>query len=210
MLASRDKKSIAIIGMGLGLILIWGLLGGLVALKIREPLRIKMLNHPNHPRVKFFLFALFMACLEEVVSTLMTNTAPLYGFSPYDVYITASPNYFEVILLHSVIVFWPAYIVWAFALNKYEFHPNWVLILYGLTGLVAEGMTFGWGNNLLMFAYWGIIYGLMVYLPAYTVPFKENRKKPGFFMSIAMIILPLLVLVPVALIVIIVQVIIGI
>lgn len=209
MLISGDKKSIAIIGMGTGLILIWGLFGGLITLKIREPLRLELGKHPKYPKLKFFLFALLMVCLEEVVSTAMTNTAPLYGFSPYEAYITASPNYFEVILLHSVVVLWPAYIVWAYALDKYDFHPSWVLILYGFTGLLAEGMSFGWGKNILMFAYWGFVYGLMVYLPAYTFTSTENRKRPGTFIYIIMIFLPLLANIPVTIIVILFLIVLG-
>ena len=46
---------------------------------------------------------ILLAMLEEVVTTSMTNCAPLFGVKIGEAYITASSNYFDVILRHSVV-----------------------------------------------------------------------------------------------------------
>lgn len=69
-----------------------------------KPLSLPWQNH-----LILFSAMVVMALFAEVVSTSMTNTAPLWGFSPQEVYITASPNYFDVVFRHSVIVFLPQF-----------------------------------------------------------------------------------------------------
>ena len=70
-----------------------------------------------------------MALLEEAVTTTMTNCAPLLGVSLGQAYITASSNYFDVILGHSVIVFVPQFAAWAWLLSRYDFQPAEVFLL---------------------------------------------------------------------------------
>ncbi len=70
-----------------------------------------------------------------------------------------------MVAFHSVIVFLPMFLVWAFLLTKYSFQPNSVLLLYGLTGVFAETGTFGL-QNLIVGGLWILVYGLMIYLPA--------------------------------------------
>ena len=119
----------------------------------------------------------------------MTNLAHLFGISPYEVFITASPNYIEVVTKHSVIVFIPWFIAWGFILRKYTIHPNDVMVLFGITGVLAESLSFGL-QNLLQFGFWIIIYGLMIYLPAFLVynPENSNFFKRKYY--------PLLIIVP--------------
>ncbi len=204
-LETGERKDIALLSMSLGLIVLWIFIGGSIMRLIREPLRLKMQRKPDKRVLRFFLFAILLACLEEVITTGMTNTAPLWGFSPYKVFITGSPNYFEVIFVHSVIVFLPSFLVWAVLLEKYTFHPNWVLILYGFTGLIFEGIAFGFQYILFSFSFWGLVYGLIVYLPAYCVPKSRQRKKPTILIYLLAIILPVLVTIPMALVVLIVR-----
>lgn len=82
--------------------------------------------------------------IEEAVTVGMTNTAsPIWGVSPTEAHITASTDYWVVILQHSIIVFISLFITWGLVLKRYNFHPVWVYVLFGLTGSVAEILTFG-------------------------------------------------------------------
>lgn len=118
------------------------------------------------------------------------------GFSPDNVYITASPNFITLITKHSVIAFLPQFLLWGILLTRYDFSPRWVFLLYGITGFLNELLTFGIGSNAVSIGYWIIIYGLILYLPAYIIPRKDNLKKPVFYQYSIMIILPILVTVP--------------
>jgi hypothetical protein len=106
-------------------------------------------------------------------------------------------NYFDVVCLHSVVVFVPMFIAWAFLLQRYDFSPNAVFLLFGLTGLTAEFMLSG-PQALLEFGLWIFVYGLMVYLPAYAFPADRAAKKPAWWMYIAAVFLPVLFAIPVA------------
>jgi hypothetical protein len=133
--------------------------------------------------------------LEEVITTTMTNLASLFSVQVGEAYITASTNYFDVILHHSVIVFVPWFIAWAWILKRYDFSPFWVFLLTGLNGLFAESLTFGW-QNLSQFALWISVYGLMVYLPAYTIPADRGAQPPKFRHFILAFIMPLVIGIP--------------
>lgn len=139
--------------------------------------------------MKFILFGILLALLEEFVTTAMTNLAPFFGVQVGEAYITASANYFDVVLHHSVIVFTPWFIAWAWILKRYAFSPFWVFLLFGLDGLVAEWLTFGW-QHLNEFALWIFVYGLMVYLPAYTVPAERGATRPNIWHGALAIVLP--------------------
>ena len=129
--------------------------------------------------------------IEEAVTVGMTNTAsPIWGVSPNDAHITASTNYWVVISQHSVIVFIPLFITWGLALKKYNFHPVWVYLLFGLTGSVAEIFTFGQAPIIVL--QWINVYGLMVFLPSYLT-YTEDRQKTPKFVYILMIFIPLMV-----------------
>jgi uncharacterized membrane protein YhdT len=138
--------------------------------------------------------------VEEAVTTGMTNLAPVFGVPIGAAYITASANYFDVVCFHSVVVFIPMFIAWAVILRSYDFSPNAVFLLFGLTGLTAE-MSFSGAQAVTEFGLWIFVYGLMVYLPAYTLPVDRGAKKPPWWMYPAAVLLPVLFAIPVAVIV---------
>ncbi len=190
-----NKVFRAIISMGLGLIVLWVLVGGGLMYLFRERVKTLVLNIPLHWQVKFVLFATLLAMTEEAIATLMTNLAPWFGVKIGEAYITASADYFDVILHHSVIVFIPWFVAWAWLLKRYDFETFWVFLLTGLNGLFAEALTFG-REHLSEFALWIFVYGLMVYLPAYTVPSGRGAQPPKLWHGILAFFLPLLVGIP--------------
>jgi hypothetical protein len=190
-----NKVFRAVISMGLGLIVLWVWVGGGLMYLLRERVKTLVLKIPLHWQVKFVLFATLLAMTEEAITTLMTNLAPLFGVQVGEAYITASTNYFDVILHHSVIVFVPWFIAWAWLLKRYDFKPFWVFLLTGLNGLFAESITFGW-QNLSQFALWIFVYGLMVYLPAYTIPTERGVQPPKLWHGVLAFFLPLAVGIP--------------
>jgi hypothetical protein len=126
-------------------------------------------------RLKFILFATFLALTEEAITTTMTNLAPLFGVKVGEAYITASTNYLDVVALHSVVMFVPLFVGWALILSRYAFSPFSVFLLFGLTGTAME-TNLGLKNPL-EFGLWIFVYGLMVVLAAYCVP-AEREVRP--------------------------------
>ena len=199
-LTSPDPITRAITGMALGLFLFWIVLGGALSLLLRKRVRSLLRHFDAQWRIAFVLFATLLALLEEAVTTTMTNAAPLWGVPVGKAYITASANYLEVVLYHSVIVFVPMFIVWAWLLRRYAFSPAAVFILYGCAGTLAETATFG-AQNLVALGFWVYVYGLMIYLPACAVPPDRGARKPGVWACLLALILPILAAIPVALII---------
>ena len=159
----------AVILMGGGLLVIWVLVGGLAMRLGRDRLTGWLRRVPIGWRTRFVLLCIVLALLEEAVTTGLTNAAPLLGGVGPAARITASANYLEVVLLNSVIVFVPAFVGWAVVLSFVRFAPSEVMLLFGLTGWLMELVTFG-PQNVGMIGMWVFVYGLMVYLPACTVP----------------------------------------
>jgi len=186
------------VSMGTGLILVWVFLCGALMFLFREPIRTFVLTVRLDWRIKLVLFATLLAMVEEAITTALTNLAPLFGVKVGQAYITASTNYFDVILHHSVIVFIPWFIAWAWILDRYDFSPFWVFFLTGLNGLLAETLTFGL-QHLGEFGLWIFVYGLMVYLPAYTVPNDRRVLPPKFRHAFLAFIMPFLFSIPWAL-----------
>jgi hypothetical protein len=179
--------------MGFLLVFIWCLGFGLVSYFGRDPFRRLFRAVPLPWQLKFIGAAVGLAMLEEVVTTGLTNAAPLLGSELGAAMITASTNYFEVVFLNSV---WPVFVPWILAwsvlLTRYDFPPNHVFLLFGLLGTLAE-TTFGLGA--LTAGFWFFVYGLMVYLPAYSLPEREARPPRWWHYPLA-IVLPLLFMVP--------------
>ena len=138
----QNHRARAVIGMGWGLILLWVFLGGIMMHGFREPIRAAMARVRLDWRLKFILFAITLALIEEGITTTMTNLAPLFGVKVGEAYITASANYLDVVALHSVVAFIGLFMGWAVILWRYDFSPFAVFVLFGLTGTLAE-MTFG-------------------------------------------------------------------
>jgi hypothetical protein len=141
-----------------------------------------------------------MALLEEAITTSMTNLAPLWGTTTAQAHITASGNYLDVVLLHSVIVFVPMFVAWAWLLTRYDFAPSAVFILYGITGVLVESGTFG-TQNLADAGFWVYVYGLMMFLPAYAIPPQRPTLKPGVGATTLAIVLPILASIPIVILV---------
>jgi hypothetical protein len=196
----ENRIAHAVISMGSGLILLWVVVCGSCMIVFRGRIKSVIQKIPLNWQVKFVGLGIFMAMLEEAITTSMTNLAPLFGVEIGEAYITASTNYFDVILHHSVIVFIPWFIAWAWILKRYDFSPFWVFLIFGINGLFAEALTFGL-QNLNQFAMWIFVYGLMIYLPAYTIPGERGAIPPKIRHGMLAFFLPLSVSIPWAIVV---------
>lgn len=176
----HSRTAHAVIEMGMGLILLWVVLGGTLMYRFREAITNGVRRIPWDWRVKFVLFCILLAMIEEAITTTMTNLAPLFGVRIGEAYITASTNYWDVICFHSVVVFVAFFVGWAWLLSRYDFSPFSVFVLFGLTGTVAESL-YGGPQHLLEFGMWIFVYGLMVYLPARSIPARPKAKTPRWW-----------------------------
>jgi hypothetical protein len=188
-----NPRQRAIVGMAWGLIVLWVGGCGLTMWRwrdfwCRQVARIR-LPWP----VKFVLGCIMLALVEEAVTTTMTNCAPLFGVPFGQAYITASANYFDVVLYHSVVIFVPLFIGWAVLLWRWRFPPLTVFLLFGITGLLAETLSFG-PQNLGNFAMWVFVYGLMVWLPASGVPADRPARPPRWWVYPIAVVAPFLFL----------------
>jgi hypothetical protein len=97
-----------------------------------------------------------------------------------------------------MLAFIPWYICWAWLLNRYDFKPLEVMLLFGLTGLVAESTYDGVVNlgDLAGVGMWVFVYGLMVYLPALTVPEDRQAEPVNWYHLPVAIFLPLMFVIP--------------
>ncbi|MGD8604966.1 MAG: hypothetical protein PVF49_10395 [Anaerolineales bacterium] len=192
-LFSDDPHARAVALMGFSLVVIWCLGFGLVSYFGRDRFK-QFFDAVRLPWwVKFAVISIALAMLEEVVTTGLTNAAPLFGSERGAAMITASTNYFEVVLLNSV---WPVFVpwilAWTFLLSRYDFPPNHVFLLFGLLGTLAE-TTFG--PAALISGFWFFVYGLMVYLPAYALP-TRNTIPPRWYHYLLAMALPFLFMIP--------------
>lgn len=191
---SDDVKGRAIILMADGMILLWIMVGGALTPLLRKQLVPRIAAIPLDWRVRFVLFCTAMALIEEVVTTSMTNCASLFGTTPEEAHITASTNYLVVVCFHSVVVFIPMFIAWAWMLSRWDFSPLKVLLLFGITGSLAEATI---NPTSLIGGFWVFVYGLMVYLPACTVPRDRGARPLSWWHYPMAVMLPVLAVVPV-------------
>jgi hypothetical protein len=164
--------------MVFGLIFFWVAACGALMFMFRGRLRSAVLGINLDWRLKFVLFAALLALIEEAITVSLTNLAPVLGVPFGSAYITASGNYLDVVLFHSVILFVPQFIAIAWLLSRYDFSPAQVFLLYGAAGVFMEGFPLS-PFALLGSWMWVFVYGLMVYLPAYCVPDGRGARKPG-------------------------------
>jgi len=199
-LTAAPPNTRAVLLMGTGLVVLWVGVCGLAMRLFREPARRAVQSIRLDWRLKFVLLATFLALVEEAITTTMTNLAPLLGVPLGAAYITASANYLDVVCLHSVVVFVPMFIAWAVLLRYVDFSPGAVLLLFGLTGTLGEAI-YGGSQALAEIGMWVLVYGLMVYLPAYTLPPGRGAGRPRVWHYLLAVLLPILFAIPVALIV---------
>jgi hypothetical protein len=88
-------------------------------------------------------------------------------------------NYFEVVVWHSVIVIAPMFVVWSWLLARFRFSPGAVFLLFGVNGVLAE-LLMG-GPALPMAPFWIFVYGLMIFLPAYSFPINAETPVPRWY-----------------------------
>ena len=196
--SDTDPDHRAIIKMGVGLILIWCVMGGLVMYRFKDSFVAWVTRIPLGWRTRFVLLCIIFAMLEEAVTTSLTNMAPLLGGVTDAARITASKNYLEVILKYSVIAFVPLFLCWGWMLSRYDFRPIEVLLLFGLNGTLAETITFG-PQNLIQVGMWVWVYELMVYLPACTVPEERGASTARWWHWLMAVFLPLVFIIPLVL-----------
>jgi hypothetical protein len=178
LLGSGKTIDRAIILMADGLILFWIIIGGALTPMLRRNLVPRLAAIPMDWRLRFVLLCTSMALIEEVITTTMTNLAPVFGTTPEEAHITASTNYFTVVCFHSVVVFVPMFIAWAWMLSRWKISPLKVLLLFGITGSIAEASI---QPSNLIGGFWVFVYGLMVYLPACTIPDDRPAKPPQWW-----------------------------
>jgi hypothetical protein len=170
----------AVLLMAWGLILLW--IGGCgLAMRRWRDRWCRLADQVPLPwTLKFVLGCTVLALMEEAITTLMTNCAPWFGAQVGQAYITASANYFDVVLYHSVVVFVPMFVGWAVLLWRWRFSPFAVFVLFGITGTLAETAAFG-PQSLANFGLWIFVYGLMVWLPAHWAPPERSARPPRWW-----------------------------
>ena len=167
----------AIMLMAAALGLIWNVLGGAVMWPARKLARDLVSKSRLNRGAIFVVFATLLAMLEEGVTTTLTNLAPVFGNA--QAFITASHNYLEVVVWHSVIVITPMFFVWSWFLARFRFSPACVFLLFGVNGVLAELLT--GGPAILMAPFWVFVYGLMIFLPAYSFPTSAGTPAPRWY-----------------------------
>jgi len=190
----EDRKVWALAGMLWGVNLLWITGIGCLSVRFREHVAELVDHSSKWLGVKFFCFVTLMALVEEAVTTAMTNCAPLLGVEMGEVYITASGNYLDVVLFHSVVVFLPQFAMWGWLLKRYAFSPFAVFFLYGLTGFLNEALFSG--PNPLALAQWILVYGLLVYLPANLFKQVPDRRRVPWWLYPVAVVLPILASIP--------------
>jgi hypothetical protein len=187
----RSPEHRAVLGMAWGLIILWIAGCGLAMWRWRDFWNRLAAKVPLPWMLKFVLGCTLLALTEEAITTLMTNCAPLFGVPVGRAYITASANYLDVVLYHSVVVFVPLFIGWAVMLRRWRFPPFAVFLLFGITGTLCETLSFGL-QNLGNFPFWMFVYGLMVWLPAHWVPPERAARPPRWWTWPLAVALPFL------------------
>lgn len=167
--AAQGRMALGIARMTTGLIVLWVFLGGGLMYLGRDRIAGVVRRIPLDERIKFTLFAVALACLEELVTVSMTNLAPVFGVAVGEAYIAASANYLDVILFHSVVVFVPYFIVLSLLLARWAFTPFAVFLSFGVVGTLCEAIFAGNVSAFIGFPMWAFVYGLMVWLPAYSM-----------------------------------------
>lgn len=172
----QDRLLATMAGMLWGINIFWIGGAGALSIWIRDPARSVLQRSPRLASLKFVLFATALALIEEGITTLMTNCAPLFGAAVGEAYVTASANYLDVVFCHSVVVLLPQLAALGWLLARYKLSPFAAFLLLGATGLVDESLFAG--PQWLGLAQWILVYGLMAYLPAYCCYATSTSRRP--------------------------------
>lgn len=193
--SAGNPEEIAIIKMALGLSFIWIVLWGISQYLLKDKIKGMVSIWKQDWERKFMTMCVVLVLIEEAIATTMTNMATTFWGTPGVAFITASSNYLEVILFHSVIVFIPMFYAWKIILKKYDFRAPTVLLLFGLSWVIAEIFI---NPQAAVAWFWIFIYGCMIALPVYCLP-ERGAKKPNLFAYLQALILPTLFAMPMAL-----------
>jgi len=177
----------------MGLVGLWGgwiTVCGSLMFAVRNWVRARFPSVTGRWGLAFVLVAITLLLIEEGLTVSMTNFYAIFGGEYGKAFITASDNYWEVVGLHSAIVIWPGFLFWAWWLRRYDFHPNMVMLLYGLTGCFGE-MIYGGLSQLFGIGMWVFVYGLMIYLPAYAIPTGRAAQRPKIRHYVLALLLPI-------------------
>lgn len=181
--------------MLIGLGVLWVIGCGGIMFILRDRIKKIINSLPLDWQKKFTLVAILLALGEEAIALILNNSATVLGAS-YGTYLTATNNYLDLVLKHSVIVFIPMFITWAWLLKRYKFKPEETFLLFGISGVISE--SFISFTAVLGAGFWIFVYGLMVYLPAYSIPENRPVVKPRVRHYLLSILLPILTAIPVA------------
>lgn len=172
----------AVAAMGFGLVVLWIVVCGSLMFRFRDKVK-NVLSGIRHKTFAFIIFMIALVMVEEMVTTLMTNLAPVFGSKIGEAYITASTNYWDVIFFHSLVAFIPAIIGWGLLLRKYYFTPGETFILWGLSGILGEAVFLGDVGQLVNFGFWMSVYGLMIWLPTYCFV-DPSLPRPRWYLKV--------------------------
>lgn len=187
-----DANGLAIMKMSIFLSFLWIIIWGTFQYFFKDIVR-KMINMTEKKwKKKFFVLCIILVWIEEAIAVTMTNNVVQFWWEPWKAFITASTNYFEVIFLHSIIVFIPMFYAWILLLKKYDFSTAQVLFFFWISWIIWEIFM----NPIALISwFWIFIYGLMIALPVYCLP-KRNLRKPWFTWYVWALILPTLFSLP--------------
>ena len=185
----RHPHQRAVISMAWGLVVFWIVGCGTLMWRYQDLCCRLVQRVPAPWTIKFVAGCILLAMLEEVVTTAMTNCAPLFGVKVGEAYITASANYLDVILRHSVVIFVPMFVGWAILLKFWRFSPFEVFLLWGITGTLLEFAYSGY-QGIPNFPFWILVYGPMVWLPAHFRAVPDSAKPPRWWQYPLAAILP--------------------
>ena len=187
-----SPNDLAIIKMWIWLFIIWWIIWWFFQFALKNIIKKIVHMTPEKWKMKFFVMCVLLVSIEEFIAVIMTNNAENFWWEVGKAYITASSNYFEVIFLHSIIVFLPMFYSWVVLLKKYSFSASQALFFFGVSWIIWEIFM----NPIALISwFWIFIYWLMIALPVYCLP-KRDVKKPWFFAYIQALVLPTLFSLP--------------
>lgn len=195
MLAAASQPKLGVLAKMLwGINLLWILGFGGLSLVLRRRATIVGARLEGYRWAAFLAGATTLALIEEAITTAMTNCAPMFGAQLGEVYVTASADYLDVVLLHSVVVLIPQFAAWGAILKHYAAPPFAVFLCYGVTGFLNEALFAG--PNPLLLAQWILIYGVMVYLPAHLFQKHSGRRRFAWYCYPVAVLLPIAASIP--------------